>query len=115
MEGSGCSQELLQDQQYRVIYIVHPNMKVTREIQVNGKAIETKYAGEYLYMSSEGQAMFINYAPSGQSHYSDDFPVHAYQVHTPTAYSGDDCLSRRWTEVIQKLVHFARNNSEENL
>ncbi|EFO20026.1 hypothetical protein LOAG_08464 [Loa loa] len=103
-----------------------------------------------MYMSSEGQALFINYAPRGQSYCDDDFRVHAYQdnsfshplqqtynngrklfskfqtkikaalcsnkihVHTPTAYSGDDCLSREWTEVTQKLVHFARNNREEN-
>uniref|UniRef100_A0A0R3RWE6 ADAM_spacer1 domain-containing protein n=1 Tax=Elaeophora elaphi TaxID=1147741 RepID=A0A0R3RWE6_9BILA len=93
---------------------VHPNMKVTREIQVNGKSIESKYAGEYVYMSGEGQAMFINYTPDGQSHHSNEFPVHVCQVHTPTAYNGDDCLSRHWAEVIQKLAHFAQTNREEN-
>ncbi|KAK6105404.1 hypothetical protein QQG55_20115 [Brugia pahangi] len=111
MEESGCSQ---QDWQHRVIYIVHPNMKVTREIQVNGKSIETKYAGEYMYMSSEGQAMFINYAPGGQSPNNDDFSIHAYQVHTPTAYNGDDYLSRRWSEITRKLAHFAQTNSNGN-
>ncbi|VDK71782.1 unnamed protein product [Litomosoides sigmodontis] len=114
MEGSGCSQQLLKGQQYRVIYVVHPNMKVTREILVNGKSIETKYAGEYLYISGEGQAMFINYAPSEQSHYNDHFSIHAYQAHTPAIYNGYDCLRMRWTEVAQKLAHFARNNDEDN-
>lgn len=35
-------------------------------------------------------------------------------VHTPTVYNGDDCLNRRWAEVVQKLTHFAQNNSEES-
>uniref|UniRef100_A0A915PJ72 Uncharacterized protein n=1 Tax=Setaria digitata TaxID=48799 RepID=A0A915PJ72_9BILA len=113
MEGSGCSRELQNNGQRRVIYFVHPNMKVTREIQIDGKSIETKYAGEYMYMSSEGQAIFINYAPNGRSHYNDEFPVHTYQVHTPTTYDGDDCLNRRWAEVIQKLAPFALNNKCE--
>lgn len=32
-----------------------------------------------MYMSSEGQAMFINYAPGGQTSNNDDFSIHAYQ------------------------------------
>lgn len=45
-----------------------------------------------MYMSSEGQAIFINYAPGGQTYYNDDFPVHAYQGNS---FSYPSCKERR--------------------
>ncbi|PAV59292.1 hypothetical protein WR25_18426 [Diploscapter pachys] len=46
-----------------VVYMVHPNMAVTRETRINGRAIEVRYAGEYVFVDSESTYLFVNYVP----------------------------------------------------
>ncbi|KHN80640.1 hypothetical protein Tcan_09892 [Toxocara canis] len=90
----------------RVVYIVHPNMAVTRETKVNGKSVESRYAGEYVYMSSEGQPVFVNYVPD--SYCEEDIQLQPRQAdHQMANNKEEDYLKRRWNELSVKLIELA--------
>ncbi|VDK51887.1 unnamed protein product [Gongylonema pulchrum] len=56
-----------------------------------------------MYMKSEQQAIFINYAP-----FHEFYEI----VPTPTTYCGDQNLSKRWAEIDEKLITIAREQHE---
>uniref|UniRef100_A0A915C4H6 Uncharacterized protein n=1 Tax=Parascaris univalens TaxID=6257 RepID=A0A915C4H6_PARUN len=97
----------------RVVYIVHPNMAVTRERKRHGKSVESRYAGEYVYMSSEGQTVFVNYVPT--QYYEEDAKLQPHRADTPIADQIDDgYLKRRWNELAAKLVELSNHPQPMN-
>ncbi|VDO42562.1 unnamed protein product [Haemonchus placei] len=46
-----------------ILYVIHPNRAVTREVFVDGVKQDTRYAGEFTSIDYEPWLVFVNYLP----------------------------------------------------
>ncbi|KJH45776.1 hypothetical protein DICVIV_08172 [Dictyocaulus viviparus] len=97
-----------------IIYVVHPNRAVTREVFEQGVKMGTRYAGEFRPVDYEPWLLFINYLPTEHSNMLEGLKCTqpAHRGHSPQYgflpedYAGG-YLRNNWELLNMKLSELA--------
>ncbi|XGW27934.1 hypothetical protein V3C99_008045 [Haemonchus contortus] len=97
-----------------ILYVIHPNRAVTREVFVDGVKQDTRYAGEFTSIDYEPWLVFVNYLPFEDTSMLEGLKCTqpAHRGHSPQSgclpddYSGG-YLRKNWNVLLSKLTALA--------